>query len=295
MERMVLTSILIIVALASSSSGVVMQCSFFQYIIWNDVSQVYTCWYARVTNYNDEATVTNITGNHIIGKTNADVEGFVIYLEPNLSRIPRGIENFFPNLIGLAWGNTNLTSLVADDLKPFPKLLSAWFPSNKFVSLHSDLFVHTPMVRHIDFGRNLLENVGSDLLTSLNNLTSALFNDNRCISFNANTSQSIQNLIAMLREQCPEPETTTAIPTTTTLSTTTVDPEECPVGCSEKIELLQEKFRSEIFELREANERQEAINRYLQEANGELRELLDAQANRIEELEKQMREILLRP
>lgn len=56
--------------------------------------------------------------------------------------IPNGIESFFKNLKGLNWHNSNLTTISASDLKPFPQLLLI-AAGTKLVSLDGDLFQHT--------------------------------------------------------------------------------------------------------------------------------------------------------
>lgn len=211
--------------------------------------------------------VTNVTGNHLGWRTNADVRAFGIWFgHQHLNHIVMGIEKFFPNLLAFGWDQGNIATLTADDLEPFPELLEFYVNGNQLFSLNEDLFKHTPNLRLIHFSSNQLVHVGIGLLDSLNFLMTAHFRNNSCIDFDATIPAAIRELKLQLQNQCPPLATTTT--STTTVSTTT-EPEQCPVECVESIGILEAE-----------NKRQ----------NDEIALLVDS----IQKLEEQIREILER-
>lgn len=235
---------------------------------WTSLGNQYCCYQPIITPGGNLTHVLDITGNHTNGKTNADVKCFHLFSgHLQFNRIPMGIERFFSNLNGIRWSEGNLTSLNANDLKPFPGLEEIRFSNNKLISLDADLLIHTPKLRWIFFENILLENAGYGVLDSMYNLTNAYFGGNPCINMNAVMPEAIQILKQNLKDQCP-PLITTTLPTTTIL--TTAEPENCSVGCVEMIDALKEEF---------ARQKEENVR----------------QAEAIQELEKQMREIWARP
>lgn len=230
----------VIFAAFSLATSVKFQCDFRNRNYWLTLNE-YSCIPAALISDGNLSHVFDVTGNHSSGKTNEDVKGFEIESNhQHLNRIPKGIEKFFPNLIAFVWYDGNLTTLIADDLKPFPKLQLFSALINKLVSVDGYLFKHTPTLKVIYLNVNLLENVGFGLLDGLNNLTNAYFQNNSCIHWIANSPATIQELNLKLRNQCPplasmttSPTTssTSLAPSTTLASTTTIGTStECPPG-----------------------------------------------------------------
>lgn len=340
---------IIILAVASLTSAVTLRCTFMD-ITWLVVERQYTCINPIIT---DDGILTHvvITGEHRTGKSNADVKGFIIgKSDLPFTRIPEGIGNYFPNLLGFQWVNANFPTLIADDLKLFPHLQVLAFFHNKIVSLDSDLFKYTPKLRFFNFGSNLLENVGCKILDGLNDLTNAYFDGNPGvpgINVRATTPEAIQELRLNLQSQCAttssststtltpitsttltttelpmtnstvtETKSTTLISTSTESASTTIssttESGHCPIGCVELINILDEeilrqnsenlrqdaeilKQNEEIARIRNENASQaDEIAKQIKETN-DLRAVIARQGDAIVELEKQIREIWVRP
>lgn len=222
--------------MVASTNCLIFHCNY-QNTTWSySVGSVYTCD-GIVINYDNSSTVTEIQGRHYPEKSDADVKGFFVNFDQVVHRIPKGIELFFPNLLALQWYYGNLTTLAAVDLQPFPSLKHAFFGWNKIMSIDGDLFRSTPNISEIYLNNNRIQNVGFNLLTSLNELRFVDFRVNTCTSSFAETSEAIHQLNTQLPLSCPPlttPAPTTTPPSnqteTTTISTTT--PTTCDIRCS---------------------------------------------------------------
>lgn len=188
-----------------------------------------------------------------------------------------------------------LPYLLKSDLKTFPGLARFDFVGGKFTNIDGDLFHHTRKLKIINFSAPELQSVGSNLLTGLNDLVYVWFFDSGCMgNFGANTPQMFQELKKKLQLQCPPlepptsplttPRTTTILPSTTTLSTSTST--QCSVRCN---------LDSEVDELSSELILQREINVMLQETVSGMSEINRKQDERLEELEKLIREIDARP
>lgn len=248
-----------------------------------------------------------------------------------LSRLPKNIELFFTNLIVLFWDAGNLLSITAEDLKPFPGLKMFAVYDNNLVSLDGDLFQHTTKLNFIEFASNRITNVGPNLLGNLAELIEVDFSNNLCISANATTPEGIQTLKLKLAMQCPSLATTQVTATTTEQGYTTnmqspppVAPpieDNCSIRCSmdEEFDELSENVRqqSEMIKIQsysiqialEENAEQSRIMAKMQETIDnqtvsmaksekrivELENLTGKSEERINQMEKQLREILAIP
>jgi hypothetical protein len=258
----------------------------------------------------DERALQGVSGDHLDGKVNADVVFLSLFLSANLSHMSTNIESFFPNLRGISWYSVNLRFISAEDLKPFPNIVTFAVTTNKLVTIDGDLFKYTPKLQWIVFANNLIEHVGENLLTDLKDLVHVHFGNNVCIAFMANTPEALVELKQMLPVKCPPaPLTTTTIlpdtstqvvPDTTTTLTTTIStqPPQCSAECMERIEKLSDK----VNEVSDSNKILSSENSELkqqlaihQEIINQLMAAKDKLEERIVELEKQIREIGTNP
>lgn len=229
--------------LAAFTSAVEIQCEY-RNLTWT-VGTFYSCW-ATVVSVANPTIVTDITGTHVAGKTNADVKAFYTSSHKILTKIPSGIESFFPNLEVFEWTFGNISTIDSNTFTPWPNLLRIDLGWNKIVSLDGNLFQYTRKLQLIFLNLNSLEHVGHDLLTFLTDLTWVSFSSNPCINMNADTPQKLRELRTQLPIQCPpkpmECPSTCMIDEmmgriaelerpdspTTTISTST----ECPITCT---------------------------------------------------------------
>lgn len=240
---------------------------------WDVLQERYRCQ-PNITGSGN--TLEAIHGNHMRGKTNADVE--FLYVEGQaMNSLPRDIEVFFPKLIGLYILDSGLLTISAEDLRPFPNLLLFGSQENPLESLDGDLFKYTRKLRRVNIS-NQLQHVGHDLLAGLHNLTNAWFLYNPCISVDAYTKETVEALKLQLPINCPLLTATTVTITSATSTITTTDsPGECPEACSEL-----------LYELSEQTENQK------QEID-DLKSMFLEIKSRVVELEMQMRELASSP
>lgn len=260
---------LVFIALLSTSHALIFECKFENSTSRIIVNTVYTCSYPRIILGNNEV-LEGVNGTHFDGASNSDVLGLYVSGQQVLSRIPQHIGNFFPNLIFMQWWVGSLSSVTADDLEQFPKLMLFAVGNNKIVSLDGDLFQHNPKIQMLQFYSNTLEHVGHDLFTNLPDLIYADFSRNPCVDVYPTTKEGIQDLNRQLPLLCPFSETTLSLATTSTVPTTTASDgcsEECLIAqdtlarLENKIDSQTVALSSNITELQTSNVRQdETIN-----------------------------------
>lgn len=191
----------IVCFLVAMTQGLQIQCNFYfnTYEFESVGPQVYSCSGTFVA-YGDQSAVVSVNGDHMSGKSNANVEGLNIYNEVGL---PRNIAQFFPNLKALELKKVGLKTISAADLQPFPQLMhfEAW--GNKLTSLDSDLFKFNPKVQFIGLNENLIANVGANFFSYLPAVKQIQLLDNVCISSFAWTEKTWAKLKAELPILCP--------------------------------------------------------------------------------------------
>ena len=257
----------VFILLISSSQAVIFNCHFYDWG-WQSGEQ-YTCvLYGTVTAGNN-TSLENVTGNHQGGRTNAHVGGLIIHGPFPFNRLPSNIENFFPNLKGIEFFNGSLTTIFSGDLKPFPHLRDLYIRFNLLVTIDGDLFKHTRSIKTLLFDNNLIEHIGENLLTGLEELNTIGFTKNRCLDFSAKSPIDIDYVTKKLSNLCP-PLETIECPST---------PRDCNVMCSGDEEI--NKLNALIMKL---NERID-----------QLTQIIIINEERFVESEKQIRELHSNP
>lgn len=205
----------ILAFLVTISSGVQIQCEYkiFHENLGKTSEKVYECQ-GTVTSTENPTIVTEISGNHLAGKSNADVKSFTVSFQESLNIIPKGVENFFANIEKFLWYGGSIATIESSTFKPFPNLSSIFLSGNKLVTLDGDLFRNTRKLREISFSSNKLEHVGHDLLTGLTDLIFANFESNPCINMYSKTPEELQKLNHQLTIKC-SPSPTTSEPNQT--------------------------------------------------------------------------------
>lgn len=144
----------------------------------------------------------DVRGNHLTGKSNLDVE-FLDIGQQDLAYIPKGIEKFFKNLIGIRYKHSNLATISSDDLKPFPQLLFFGMYDTKLVSLDGNLFQNNLNLQVVSIFANKIEHIGPNLLGGLSQLKDVSFTSNVCINNYAYSMEAIKELNEQLPILCP--------------------------------------------------------------------------------------------
>lgn len=212
-----------------------------------------------------------VKGNHLAGKSNLDV-AFLYIVGQDLTYVPKGIENFLPNLKGIQYYISNLMKISADDLKPFPQLLIFYVHTGNLVSLDGNLFQYTLDLQWVGFFKNKIEHIGHNLLTDLHQLQHIHFGENVCTSLFANSIEEVKELNEKLPILCSPLEITEAPQTSVTASSTTTELVPCATRCS---------INREVDDL-------EALVKAL-------KSVVDEQTQRIEKLEMTLRDLTASP
>lgn len=179
-----------------------LKCDFSVIAFW-EVGNNYGCNGEFLLDDRDEMNLMKITGSHLTGKTNKDVLG-VKFLNQAVTRFPRGIENFFPNLEAIWCEVGELTAVTKDDFAPFPMLKQVHFYGHKIKVLNSDLFASNPNIMHVSFAGNPLRSIGSTTFTRLRELKSLYLAGANCIDKAAvNDRPGVENILALLSAKCP--------------------------------------------------------------------------------------------
>lgn len=183
-------------------SGVEIKCTYEMSDWAAAAGTKYSCD-AIVTSLDNPSAFTDVTGTHMAGKTNVDVKGFGLNFQKTLTKIPDGIENFFPHLEGFVWHGGNLETIDSSTFKPFSNLQAIGLAANKIVTIDGNLFEGTTKLQSIALADNLIQHVGEGLLTGLTDLMYVYFYSNPCINRNAFTPQEHQELNLQLPILCP--------------------------------------------------------------------------------------------
>lgn len=235
-----------------SSHGFNFQCRFSEALLSD--GYFYSCD-ATVVNSGSNTTLMDVLGTHVLGFGHGDVTRLAVYHQHILTSFPKNIEQFFPNLEVIDFWNGTFTTISESDLVPFEDL-QVFAVSNQLIeSLPGNLFSNNTKLRRINFSVNRLKYVGKNLLDNLPHLVVARFFKNTCVDFNATSSEDIEELKQIFKNDCQVELTTTSTTTTvndtSTAVTTTTDPtDQCPEECIEEIQYLnyeiEELSRQEI-------------------------------------------------
>lgn len=226
---------------------------------FEDLRSYYTC--KPTVTLTASTTLEKQTGGHDWFHSNDNVDGLVI-IKQNLPFFPQGIGNYFRYLKAIEFSTTNLNSISANDLKPFPQIEWLKLYESNLTSLDGDLFKFSPLLKFLSLKNNKIQHIGPDLLTKLNNLVNLYLQGNDCIDRYANSRAAVTQLATQLTALCQFQDST--IIETTTLMTVTGQPiERC--SCTD-----------EITELRTENQRQdekiEQQNKAIQEQDEEVKQ-----------------------
>lgn len=151
----------------------------------------------------DKTKVTNVSQNHLQGKTNNDVT-FLGIRRQDLEFFPKDIEKFFPNLKAIDVGFSEIKKITKDDLGKFPNLRYIDFYKNELTELDDDLFDATPNLQLINFGNNKIQKVGQNTFKPLETLQKLFFHSgSSCVREYAEFRERVIKLIAKISVSCP--------------------------------------------------------------------------------------------
>lgn len=123
---------------------------------FNEESTFYEFIVTRVINWKAGDEVFRITGDHIEENINENVESLTVSFLM-MSRFPRGIGRFFPNLRNLSIEGCGLKSINKNDLIGLENLQQLALDGNEITTLPEDLFQETPLLEKISLSDNKIK------------------------------------------------------------------------------------------------------------------------------------------
>ena len=156
----------------------------------------------NITTFN-AAQVDSITGTHLAGFNNDNVEDFDADDKGQINYFPRGINKFFKNLKSITIANSGLKEIHQSDLKDFPKLVGLWLNGNNLEIIEENLFEFNPNLKAIILGSNQISHIDPKVFNKLIKFDSLYLTTNPCINMEAtNDPTSVQNIIKTAQASC---------------------------------------------------------------------------------------------
>lgn len=200
----------ILVPLFVTTLAITFDCQF-ENITWNPIGSSYSC-FALPLNINTNRSLTDVTGNHLAGYSNANVTVVFTYDCSSMDFIPQAMENFFPSMAGLIIDYCGISTIIGSELKRYENLQWISLINNNIEHIPGDFFSQNSNLRFAHFNQNNIKSFGENFVISLESLQLAQFWGNVCIDYGVTEASLITNLILNIRNNCdvvPE-ETTTS-------------------------------------------------------------------------------------
>jgi len=190
-------------ALFGSSQSASFQCGF-AVNTWGYLGTVYRCDVPNSVNITslDAVQVDDISGTHVAGYNNDNVEAFDISKRGPIHYFPHGINKFFTNIKGIAIRETGLKEIHQSDLKDFPKLVELWLYFSDLEILEENLFEFNPNLNLIELSSNKIKHIDPKVFDNLIKLKTLNLVSNKCIDMFAHDPIQFQNIIKTAQAQC---------------------------------------------------------------------------------------------
>jgi len=194
-------------ALVGSSQSASFQCSY-RIGSWGTLGTTYHCDVQNSVNITslDAATVDSISGTHLAGYNNDNVDTFTVN-KGKMHYFPRDIIKFFTNIKGIAIRETGLKEIHQNDLKDFPKLKNLYLYNSNLEIIEENLFEFNPDLELIYLNTNKITHIDPTVFNNLTKLKTLFLNSNICISMEAsNNPTEVQNVITTAQAHCTNSE-----------------------------------------------------------------------------------------
>lgn len=242
-----------------------MTCQFSSGSSWGFLSPIYQCYVPGPT----YLTITDRSNRDITPSLNPSVRAFWVQ-SAILHYFPRGLENSFPNLEGIAIGSSKLKEIRQEDLKPFPNLKYLNLYTNEIQVVEKDLFKFNPQLKLICFTTNKISHLDPNVFDHLvSQLTYLSLSGNTCTLGDAHDNPKINALIQTLKTgsckndaklaefEIDGPTTTTTEKIATTTEELTTTSNNCDAEITELKQMIKEltkKFADQKKQLRNVKE-----------------------------------------
>jgi hypothetical protein len=130
---------------------------------------------------NTNLELDKMTGTHVDGRNDNDVNAIHIGESPNLVKIPKGIDVAIPSIIHLGiWNNRNFKEIHRQDLRPFRRLKGLFMDSNAFEVIEADLFEHNVELEIVWLHGNKIKTIDPFVFSQLASLRVLKLQGNNC-------------------------------------------------------------------------------------------------------------------
>jgi len=151
----------------------------------------------------DAAQVDSISGEHLDGYNNDNVEAFHISGRGKIHYFPRGLNKFFKNLTAIQIADTGLKEIHQSDLKDFTELKGLYLQANDLEILEENLFKFNLNLDYIYLNLNKITHIDPNVFVKLTKLNSLNLILNTCIDMAADEKVAeVQNIINAAQAQC---------------------------------------------------------------------------------------------
>lgn len=203
-------SVIIINALAITSSELIFDCIFDLELFFDEIKLQYTCSLpdgeklgSKTTNFTHR-DITGVIGKHMTNMNNSDIRQIHVF-KHKFQYFPRGLADYFENIEAIHAGMNEIAFLEKDDMKIFPKLRFLYLYNNILQSLNSDVLENNIYLEYVSFYGNQLKHIGSNILTPLKYLKTAYFNKNICIDKQAvHSLKEVAEIKLEIAERCSD-------------------------------------------------------------------------------------------
>lgn len=195
-------------------NSIYLDCTFYdKFFVKPTGDYMYGCMARPLDVAINSTHITGVGGEHVQGSSAHDVL-FVKFgrgncLNANITAVPKGFLNFFPNLIGLSFDSCDINTLRGDELNDYPNLEEWGLTQSKLERIPGSFFTNTPKLTTLNFDSNKLRIVDENLFNNLNNLLFVRFRSNPCINREALTPEEVPALLQEIRMNCKDSEIST--------------------------------------------------------------------------------------
>jgi len=190
-------------ALFGPTQSVSFQCIYYN-ADWGTLGKIYFCNVQNTLNITslDAAQVDNITGTHLSGYNNDNVEAISI-TQGQINYFPRGLNKIFKNLKGISIVSTGFKEIHQSDLKDFPKLMNLYLYSRNIEILEENLFEFNPNLELVHLNTNKITHIDPKVFDKLTKLKYLYLQLNTCINMSAiNSPTDLQSIIKTAQANC---------------------------------------------------------------------------------------------
>jgi Leucine rich repeat len=183
-----------------SSEALILNCTYSVRSFYRH-PDIYAC-IASVIFVGDPRHVTEVSKNHLAGRSDNDVLGVAIEKQ-DLKFVPRNISSFFPNVQAFDIRHCGVEDIAKEDISGF-KNLSMFQPAdNNIRSIPNDMFQGNPSIRAIAVGRNPIRHIAANVFDPLTQLVALWLDPVSCINAQAENRSAVIDLTFLASVSCP--------------------------------------------------------------------------------------------